>query len=80
MIQTTGLYHALLKKGIITKNEWNDGISEMKKIYSEEVHEIEEKVRIHKEKVKEIEKNITQENKKQENVKKAIKDIFGIDF
>lgn len=80
MIQTLGLYHALRKKGIITEDEWSEGISTMQNVYSKERHEVEEKVRIHEENARKIDEKIKAKNKEQENMKKTIKDIFGIDL
>lgn len=80
VIQTSGLYYALLKKGIITKDEWNEGIATMQNVYSKELHEAKEKVRIHDENARKIEEKMNAKNKKQENMKKTIKDIFRTDL
>lgn len=79
MIQTSGLYYALLKKGIITKDEWNEGIATMQNVYSKELNEVKEKVRIHDENARKIEEKMNAK-KEQENMKKTIKDLFGIDL
>ena len=79
-IHTMGLYYALFKKGIITRDEWDEGIATMQNVYSKELHEAKEKVRIHDENARKIEEKMNAKNKKQENMKNTIKDIFRIDL
>ena len=80
MILTTGLLNAILKKGIISDDEFSEGFSLAKKQFEKEINELEKNIKLHTDKKEELEKEILKINNKQKDMKKTLQDIFRINI
>lgn len=80
MILTTGLLNALLKKEIISDEEFSEGFSLAKKQFEKEVNELEQNIKMHTDKKGKLEKELLGETEKQEETEKILQDILGINI
>lgn len=80
MILTTGLLNVLLKKEIISDDEFSEGFSLAKKKFEKEINELEKNIKLHTDKKEELEKEILEINNKQKDMKKTLQDIFRINI
>lgn len=80
MIWISALCNLLIKKGIITKDEFDEGVSTAKKHHEETTNLIEKELELHKNKKENLEKEIKKHNEEQEKMNETMKEIFGIDL
>ena len=76
LLWTVGLYNALFKKNVITKKEWEEGITLAKKQYEKQIKLVEQKIEESKQKVDKIEKEILKKNDEQSDLEKIVRELF----